>query len=93
MPAVASSLRCADSAKVVNEARAYGSVCDKVEAMVRENVIAPFANLKTQCGSCSRKASWCCGSVYDIALAGATNCPLADHLHVCATPVQLNVAA
>src|SRR6204780_3565513 len=47
MPAVASWLRYADSAKVVNEARDHRSARDKVESMVRENVIAQLANLKT----------------------------------------------
>jgi len=47
MPAVASWLRYADSARVVNEAREHASEQAKVEAMVRENVIAQLANIQT----------------------------------------------
>ncbi|MFT0869495.1 carbonic anhydrase [Pseudomonas sp. CAM1A] len=47
MPAVAGWLRYADSARVVNEARQHHSPQAKVEAMVRENVIAQLANIQT----------------------------------------------
>ncbi|MCG8296461.1 MULTISPECIES: carbonic anhydrase [Pseudomonas] len=47
MPAVAGWLRYADSARVVNEARQHRSPHAKVEAMVRENVIAQLANIQT----------------------------------------------
>ncbi|CAK16331.1 carbonic anhydrase [Pseudomonas entomophila] len=47
MPAVAGWLRYADSARVVNEARQHQSPHAKVEAMVRENVIAQLANIQT----------------------------------------------
>ncbi|AJO79668.1 carbonic anhydrase [Pseudomonas chlororaphis] len=47
MPAVAGWLRYADSARVVNEARQHAHPQAKVEAMVRENVIAQLANLQT----------------------------------------------
>lgn len=47
MPAVADWLRYADSARVVNEARPHDSAAAKIEAMVRENVIAQLANLQT----------------------------------------------
>lgn len=47
MPAVASWLRYADSAKVVNESRQHADRPAKVAAMVRENVIAQLANIQT----------------------------------------------
>ncbi|MCC9006434.1 carbonic anhydrase [Pseudomonas putida] len=47
MPAVAGWLRYADSARVVNEARNHFGPQAKVEAMVRENVIAQLANIQT----------------------------------------------
>ncbi|MBV4508366.1 MULTISPECIES: carbonic anhydrase [Pseudomonas] len=47
MPAVAGWLRYADSARVVNEARPHQTPHAKVEAMVRENVIAQLANIQT----------------------------------------------
>lgn len=47
MPAVAGWLRYADSARVVNEARNHRDLHAKVEAMVRENVIAQLANIQT----------------------------------------------
>lgn len=47
MPAVASWLRYADSAKVVNESRQHEDRPTKVAAMVRENVIAQLANIQT----------------------------------------------
>lgn len=47
MPAVAGWLRYADSARVVNEARNHQNQHAKVEAMVRENVVAQLANIQT----------------------------------------------
>lgn len=47
MPSVRHWLRYADSARVVNEARHHNSEAERVQAMVRENVIAQLANLKT----------------------------------------------
>ncbi|MEG0964611.1 MAG: carbonic anhydrase [Pseudomonas sp.] len=47
MPAVAGWLRYADSGRVVNEARTHQDQHAKVEAMVRENVIAQLANIQT----------------------------------------------
>jgi carbonic anhydrase len=47
MPAVASWLRYADSAKVVNDSRHHADQPSKVDAMVRENVIAQLANIQT----------------------------------------------
>ena len=104
MPAVASWLRYADSAKVVNEARAHRSARDKVDSMVRENVIAQLANLKTHPSvrlALEQGRVALHGWVYDIesgsidTLDGATDrfVPLADNLHVCATAARLNAAA
>ena len=47
MPAVASWLRHADSAKVVNASRTHISPAARLNSMVRENVIAQLANIKT----------------------------------------------
>ncbi|WP_288129704.1 carbonic anhydrase [Microbulbifer sp.] len=47
MPAVASWLRYADSARVINEAHHHEDGHSKVRAMVRENVIAQLANIQT----------------------------------------------
>lgn len=57
MPAVRNWLHYADSAKVVNEAREHKSERDRVDSMVRENVIAQLANIKTHppCGSRSNR--------------------------------------
>ena len=102
MPAVASWLRYADSAKVVNEAREHRSTRDKVESMVRENVVAQLANLKTHPSvrlALEQGRLALHGWVYDIesgsidVLDGATNrfVPLVDHLH--ATPAQAHALA
>ena len=103
MPAVASWLRHADSAKVVNEAREHGSPRDKVASMVRENVVAQLANLRTHPSvrlALEQDRVTLHGWVYDIesgsmdALDGATNrfVPLVDQLHVCATPAWSRAA-
>ena len=47
MPAVSNWLRYADSAKLVNESREHASESDRVDSMVRENVIAQLANIQT----------------------------------------------
>ncbi|BCG03362.1 carbonic anhydrase (plasmid) [Paraburkholderia sp. PGU19] len=47
MPAVANWLRYADSAKLVNESRDHADERERVDSMVRENVIAQLNNLKT----------------------------------------------
>jgi len=47
LPAVASWLRHADSAKVVNASRTHISPTARLNSMVRENVIAQLLNLKT----------------------------------------------
>jgi carbonic anhydrase len=104
MPAVANWLRYADSAKVVNDAREHASAHDKVESMVRENVIAQIANIKTHPSvrlALEQGRLALHGWVYDIGsgsidtLDGATNrfVSLANHRRACATPARLNVAA
>lgn len=47
LPAVAGWLRHADAAKAVNAARTHACPEDRVDSMVRENVIAQLANVKT----------------------------------------------
>ena len=47
MPAVGSWLKYADSARVVNESINHLSDSDRIESMVRENVIAQIENIKT----------------------------------------------
>ncbi len=47
LPAVAGWLRYADSAKAVNEAREHADERARVDSMVRDNVIAQLANLRT----------------------------------------------
>jgi len=47
LPAVSSWLRHADAAKAVNDARIHRCCSGKVAGMVRENVIAQLANLRT----------------------------------------------
>ncbi|BBP78706.1 carbonic anhydrase [Pseudomonas gingeri NCPPB 3146 = LMG 5327] len=47
LPAVANWLRHAESAKVINAARVHASPEARLDALVRENVVAQLANLKT----------------------------------------------
>lgn len=47
LPAVGHWLRYADAAKAIVSAREYASERDKADALVRENVIAQLANIKT----------------------------------------------
>lgn len=104
MPAVASWLRHADAARVVNEAREHDGEHARVEAMVRENVIAQLSNTLTH--PCVRlalaeKRVALHGWVYDIesgridAYDGASQqfIPLADIPNVRAFPVRLFAAA
>lgn len=103
MPAVGSWLRYADSARVVNEARQHSSERARIEAMVRENVIAQLENIKTHPSVrlALREGRLALhGWVYDIesgaidALNGVSNTfvSLADHTDVRAYPIQLAVA-
>jgi carbonic anhydrase len=104
LPAVRHWLHYADSAKVVVEARDYKCERDRVDSMVRENVIAQLANIKTH--PCVRLAieqghlalhGW----VYDIetgsidTLDGTTNVfvSLAENPLACAAPARVYLAA
>jgi carbonic anhydrase len=104
MPAVANWLRYSDSAKLVNEARTHASAAERLTSMVRLNVIAQIANIKTHPSvafALERGAVRLHGWVYDIesgsieALNGITNrfVSLAEHRETCATPVTLSAAA
>ncbi|CAH2897048.1 MAG: Carbonic anhydrase, beta class (EC [uncultured Paraburkholderia sp.] len=104
MPAVRNWLRYADSAKVVNEARVHANERERVDSMVRENVIAQLANIKTHPSvrlALEQGHLALHGWVYNIetgsidALDGATDrfVSLSEHPHVCATPARLSRAA
>jgi carbonic anhydrase len=104
MPAVGSWLRYADSARVVNEARRHKSSAERVQSMVRENVIAQLANIKTHPSvrlALEEGRLTLHGWVYDIetggidALDGTTNAfvSLAEHPYACATPALPAIAA
>lgn len=99
MPAVSNWLRYADSAKLVNESREHASESDRVDSMVRENVIAQLNNIKTHPSvalALSQGRLTLHGWVYDIesgligALDGATGkfAPLAAHPQATATPTE-----
>lgn len=103
MPAVGSWLRYADSARVVNESLQHLSASDRIESMVRENVIAQIENIKTHPSVrlAIREGRLALhGWVYDIetgsidALDGTTInfVPLADNTEVRAYPIQLHAA-
>jgi carbonic anhydrase len=96
MPAVANWLRYADSARVINEAREHASERDRINSMVRENVIAQLANIKTHPAVALKLAQGKLnlhGWIYDIesgsidALDGVTHqfVSLAEHPDVAAT--------
>ncbi|MGE8368632.1 carbonic anhydrase [Cupriavidus sp.] len=104
MPAVAGWLRHCDAAKSINEAREHASPRARVDSMVRENVIAQLANIRTHPSvalALEQGRLQLHGWVYDIetgsiaALDGTTNrfVALADHPHVCATPTRHGIAA
>jgi carbonic anhydrase len=104
MPAVANWLRHSDSAKLVNQARKHESDQARLSSMVRENVIAQIANIKTHpsvAAALEQGLLRLHGWVYDIesgsidALDGATRrfVPLAENRNACATPATLSVAA
>jgi len=104
MPAVASWLRHADSARVVNEARQHESEHARVNAMVRENVIAQMSNTLTHPSvrlALAEKRVALHGWVYDIesgsidAYDGASQqfVSLADNPEVRAFPVRTLAAA
>lgn len=104
MPAVSRWLRYADSAKLVNEVREHGSERERIDSMVRENVIAQLNNLKTHPSVAMALAQGRLnlhGWVYDIesgsidALDGASRqfVSLSEHPNVCARPAECDVAA
>jgi carbonic anhydrase len=104
LPAVASWLAHADSAKIVNAARTHGSAQEQLEALVRENVIAQLTNIRTHPSvalALNQTRLTLHGWVYDIeigsidALDGATGrfVTLADHPQTRATPATSGVAA
>lgn len=97
MPTVATWLRYADAAKVVNQAYPHASEGECVSSMVRENVIAQLTNIKTHpCVALALEQGRLKlhGWVYDIAsgcidaLDGETRrfIPLAMNPDVTATP-------
>jgi carbonic anhydrase len=47
LPAIAHWLRYADAARLVNDAREHASERERIDSMVRENVIAQLNNLRT----------------------------------------------
>jgi len=104
MPAVAGWLRYADSARVVNEARKHGDQHTSVEAMVRENVIAQLANIRTHPSvrlALEEGRLTLHGWVYDIESGGMDAfdsttgqfAPLMDNPNACAAPYQLKQSA
>ena len=103
MPAVGIWLKYADSARVVNESIHHLSDSDRIESMVRENVIAQIENIKTHPSVrlAIREGRLALhGWVYDIetgrmdALDGATNTFVAlnENTEVRAYPIALPVA-
>lgn len=104
LPAVASWLRHADSAKVVNASRSHASPAARLNSMVRENVVAQLVNIRTHPSvalALEQGRLNLHGWVYDIetgsivALDGETNSfvPLADHPHTQATPPKHSALA
>jgi len=90
MPAVANWLRYAESAKVVNAARQHASPKARLDSLIRDNVVAQLANIKTHPSvalALMEGRVTLHGWVYDIekgtidALDGATNrfVSLAEH--------------
>jgi carbonic anhydrase len=103
MPAVARWLRYAGYVRFVNEGRAYTSMRERIDAMVRENVTSQLVNIKTHPSvrlALEQGRLALHGWVYDIesgsiaAFDGATNrfVSLADSPHVRASSSQFNDA-
>ncbi|MFT2797267.1 MULTISPECIES: carbonic anhydrase [Serratia] len=99
MPTVANWLRYADAAKAVNQANEHASEHDRINSMVRENVIAQLTNLKTHPSvalALDRGNLRLHGWIYDIAtgcidaLDGNTRrfVPLAGNPSVTASPAM-----
>jgi carbonic anhydrase len=104
MPAVANWLRYSDAARLVNESREHASDRERVNSLVRENVIAQLNNIRTHPSVALGLAQGRLklhGWVYDIgtgsieALDSSTRqfMSLADHPGVTATPVEYRGAA
>jgi carbonic anhydrase len=104
LPAVAGWLRNANAAKAINAAHSYTSPEAKLTAMVRENVIAQLANIKTHPSvalALEQDQLDLHGWVYDIetgtidALDGATRrfVSLAEFQQTCATRTRLEQVA
>lgn len=73
LPAVCNWLHHADAAKAINNAHDHGSDAEKLDGMVRENVIAQLANLRTHPSVALALAQGRVrlhGWVYDIASGG-----------------------
>lgn len=96
MPAVAGWLRHADAAKAINNSHEHKSPAEALSAMVRENVIAQLANIRTHPSVALGIANGVLklhGWVYDIesgsilTLNGDSRefVPLAEHPDVCAS--------
>jgi carbonic anhydrase len=96
MPAVANWLRYAESAKVVNAARQHASPKARLDSLIRDNVVAQLANIKTHPSvalALEEGRLTLHGWVYDIgkgmidALDGVTNryVSLAEHPETSAT--------
>jgi carbonic anhydrase len=103
MPAVRNWLSYADSAKVVNEAHEHHDERESIDSLVRENVIAQLANIKTHPSvrlALARGHLALHGWVYDIetgsidALDGTAGrfVSLAENPHVCAVPAPVSHA-
>ncbi|VVN93912.1 carbonic anhydrase [Pseudomonas fluorescens] len=104
LPAVANWLRHAESAKVINASRTHASAADRLDSLVRENVIAQLANLKTHPSvalALEQGRLNLHGWVYDIesggiiALDGTSQgfVSLSDHPQTCAQSSKLSHAA
>jgi carbonic anhydrase len=95
LPAVRGWLRHADAAKAINASRHYGSEHERIDALVRDNIRAQLANLRTHPSvalALSQRKLRLHGWVYDIengqidALNGETGCfvSLGEHPDVSA---------
>lgn len=99
MPAVAQWLRHADGARRISLARPHASDRDRVDDMVRENVIEQLTHIQTHPSVAQALAEGRVdlhGWIYDIETGGILALdartgrfvPLADHPEVCATPAS-----
>ncbi|MGO4763671.1 carbonic anhydrase [Cupriavidus sp. 2KB_3] len=104
LPAVASWLRHADAAKAVSCAQKHGSPAEALDSMVRENVVAQLANIRTHPSVALGLANGTLklhGWVYDIETGGIRTfnseslcfVSLADYPEACATPKRSTARA